>query len=135
MSEQAQRAEALETVEDFTERLSTTFDTCYTWSYDSFKVGLRNLYEKAKQNQWDSAKALAWDTDVDPEAENLPEFLEPFPDVTIGLADGLSILKREAHPSDFCLVDDRATGQLGCDRKPHLFGQRDHLFLGLADAA
>jgi len=62
MSEQIQGAEALVAVEDFTERLSTTFDTCYTWSYDSFKVGLRNLYEKAKQNQWDSATALAWDT-------------------------------------------------------------------------
>jgi len=70
-------AEALDAVEDFTERLSTTFDTCYTWSYDSFKLGLRNLYEKAKQNQWDSATALAWHLDVDPEAENLPDLNNP----------------------------------------------------------
>jgi len=77
MSEHAHATQALENVEDFTERLSTTFDTCYTWSYDSFKVGLRNLYEKAKQNQWDSATALAWDTDVDPEAENLPDVNNP----------------------------------------------------------
>ena len=77
MSEHAEHAQALADVEDFTERLSTTFDTCYTWSYDTFKVGLRNLYEKAKQNQWDSATALAWDTDVDPEAENLPDANNP----------------------------------------------------------
>jgi hypothetical protein len=70
-------AEALDTVEDFTERLSTTFDTCYTWNYDTFKVGLRNLYEKAKQNQWDSATALNWRLDVDPEAENLPDLNNP----------------------------------------------------------
>ena len=70
-------AAALDAVEDFTERLSTTFDTCYTWSYDSFKVGLRNLYEKAKQNQWDSATAIAWHLDVDPEAENLPDMNNP----------------------------------------------------------
>src|SRR3990172_6191632 len=75
MSEPA--AAALDVVEDFNERLSTTFDTCYTWSYDDFKVGLRNLYEKAKQNQWDSATTLAWETDVDPEAENLPDVNNP----------------------------------------------------------
>jgi hypothetical protein len=77
MSEHAERIQALDAVEDFTERLSTTFDTCYTWNYDTFKVGLRNLYEKAKQNQWDSATALAWDTDVDPEAQNLPDQNNP----------------------------------------------------------
>ena len=73
----AQEIQALDAVQDFTERLSTTFDTCYTWSYDTFKVGLRNLYEKAKQNQWDSATALPWDTNVDAEAENLPDINNP----------------------------------------------------------
>ena len=77
MSEQAERIETLEVVEDFTERLSTTFDTCYTWSYESFKAGLRNLYEKAKQNQWDQQTALPWHIDVDPEAENLPDMNNP----------------------------------------------------------
>jgi len=67
----------LNAVEDFTEQLSTTFDTCYTWSYETFKVGLRNLYEKAKQNQWDQATALDWSQDVDPEAENLPDMNNP----------------------------------------------------------
>ena len=75
MSEQA--AQTLETVENFTESLSTTFDTCYTWNYESFKVGLRNLYEKAKQNQWDATTAIGWDVDVDPEAENLPDVNNP----------------------------------------------------------
>jgi len=73
----ARAAASLHAVEHFTERLSTTFDTCYTWSYESFKEGLRNLYEKAKQNQWDQATALAWETDVDAEAENLPDMNNP----------------------------------------------------------
>jgi hypothetical protein len=72
-----EHAQDLAVVEDFTERLSTTFDTCYTWSYDNFKAGLRNLYEKAKQNQWDSATTLAWETNVDAEAENLPDLNNP----------------------------------------------------------
>ena len=70
-------AAALDAVEDFTERLSTTFDTCYTWSYDSFKAGLRNLYEKAKQNQWDARPRSRGTLDVDPEAENLPDMNNP----------------------------------------------------------
>src|SRR5262249_47808213 len=70
-------AKNLEDVEDFTEQLSTTFDTCYTWSYETFKAGLRNLYEKAKQNQWDQATALDWSIDVDPEAENVPDMNNP----------------------------------------------------------
>ena len=64
-------------VEQFTETLSTTFDTCYTWNYDDFKQGLRSLYEKAKQNQWDQATALPWHLDVDPEAENVPDANNP----------------------------------------------------------
>jgi hypothetical protein len=70
-------ATALGDVENFTESLSTTFDTCYTWSYDAFKAGLRDLYEKAKQNQWDQATALPWATDVDPEAEVVPDANNP----------------------------------------------------------
>jgi hypothetical protein len=77
MTEPAVAVENLAAVEDFTERLSTTYDTVYTWNYDTFKVGLRNLYEKAKQNQWDQATALDWSIDVDPEAENLPDANNP----------------------------------------------------------
>src|SRR5439155_19498394 len=77
MSELADDKIALDAVEDFTERLSTSVYTCYTWSYDTFKVGLRNLYEKAKQNQWDSATALSWDTDVEPESEMVPDLDKP----------------------------------------------------------
>jgi hypothetical protein len=72
-----QAAASLETVDEFNEHLSTTFDTCYTWSYDTFKAGLRNLYEKAKQNQWDAQTALSWEIDVDPEAENIPDLNNP----------------------------------------------------------
>ena len=45
MTEPAVAAAQLETIEDFTEQLSTTFDTCYTWSYDTFKAGLFALLE------------------------------------------------------------------------------------------
>ena len=76
MTEPAVAVAELEAVEDFTERLSTTFDTAYTWNYDTFNVGLRNLYEKAKRDQW-NATALDWSLDVDPEAENLPDMNIP----------------------------------------------------------
>jgi hypothetical protein len=67
----------LGTVESFNEQFSATFDTCYTWSYQTFKEGLRNLYEKAKQNQWDAQTALDWTIPVDPEAENMPDANNP----------------------------------------------------------
>jgi len=38
------------------------------WQFD-YEIGiekLRNLYSKAKQNQWDGEQKLAWDTPVDP---------------------------------------------------------------------
>jgi hypothetical protein len=68
---------SLGVVESFQEQFSTTFDTCYTWNYGIFKEGLRNLYEKAKHNQWDAQTALDWSLDVDPEAENVPDMTTP----------------------------------------------------------
>src|SRR5437867_2992998 len=49
------------------ETLLTSFDTSYAWNYGSVKDGLRDLYEKAKREQWNGTTQLAWDTDVDPE--------------------------------------------------------------------
>ena len=60
-----------------TERLSTTFDTCYTWNYEATRLELRNLYEKAKRDQWNATDQLAWSTSVDPEAELVPDFQIP----------------------------------------------------------
>ena len=60
-----------------TEYLPTTFDVAYTWNYDTVRQELRNLYEKAKREQWNAASQLAWDTSVDPEAELVPDFQIP----------------------------------------------------------
>jgi len=77
MTATAEAQHSLGVVESFQEQFSTTFDTCYTWNYETFKVSLRNLYEKAKHNQWDAQTALDWSIDVDPEAENLPDVNNP----------------------------------------------------------
>ena len=36
------------------------------------KSGLRDLYEKAKRDQWNASERLDWTTDVDPESEIIP---------------------------------------------------------------
>ncbi len=77
MNATAEAQHSLGVVESFQEQFSTTFDTCYTWNYEPFKVSLRNLYEKAKHSQWDAQTALDWSIDVDPEAENLPDVSNP----------------------------------------------------------
>jgi hypothetical protein len=60
-----------------TELLSTTFDASYTWNYGVKRQDLRNLYEKAKREQWNATEQLAWSTDVDPEAEHIPDIQIP----------------------------------------------------------
>ncbi len=60
-----------------TETIPTTFDLTYTWRYEAARLELRNLYEKAKRDQWNASEHLAWSTDVDPEAELVPDFQIP----------------------------------------------------------
>src|SRR5438093_717635 len=55
------------------ETILTSFDTSYAWNYGSVKEGLRDLYEKAKRDQWNGTTQLAWDTDVDPERGLIPD--------------------------------------------------------------
>jgi hypothetical protein len=62
------------------ETILTSFDTNYAWNYGSVKDGLRDLYEKAKREQWIGTTQLAWTTDVDPESEILPDFANPLKD-------------------------------------------------------
>jgi len=59
------------------ELLSTTFDASYTWNYVINRQDLRNLYEKAKREQWNASDQIAWSTDVDPEAEHVPDIQIP----------------------------------------------------------
>src|SRR6266446_10831383 len=59
------------------ETILTSFDTSYAWNYGSVKEGLRDLYEKAKREQWNGTTQLAWDTEVDPEGEIIPQAVNP----------------------------------------------------------
>jgi hypothetical protein len=59
------------------ETILTSFDTNYVWNYGSVKEGLRDLYEKAKREQWNSTTQLAWEADVDPESEIIPRAVNP----------------------------------------------------------
>ena len=42
------------------ETILTSFDTNYVWNYGSVKEGLRDLYEKAKRDQWNATTQLDW---------------------------------------------------------------------------
>src|SRR5262245_13955888 len=53
------------------------YDSSFTWDYGAQRTDLRNLYEKAKETQWNARSYLAWDTDVDPESETMPDQLSP----------------------------------------------------------
>ncbi len=62
------------------ETLLAAYDTSYAWNYGSTKEGLHDLYEKAKRNQWNGTDQLAWDTQVDPEAQIIPQIYNPLED-------------------------------------------------------
>ena len=62
------------------EMILTSFDSNYVWNYGSVKEGLRELYEKAKREQWNSVTQLDWAIDVDPESEIIPAQMNPFAD-------------------------------------------------------
>ncbi len=62
---------------DEVEELLTKFPLQYTWNYTMVRQELSNLYEKAKRDQWNATDQLAWSTDVDPEAEIVPDFQIP----------------------------------------------------------
>lgn len=59
------------------ETILTSFDSHYVWNYGNVKEGLRDLYEKAKREQWNGTTQLAWSTQVDPEGEIIPQLVNP----------------------------------------------------------
>ena len=67
----------LERLDEELDTILTSFDTSYAWNYGNVKDGLRDLYEKAKRDQWNGTTQLAWDTQVEPERGILPEMLNP----------------------------------------------------------
>ena len=60
-----------------TDRMQVQLAMTYTWDYSSERVDLRALYEKSKDLMWNSRTHIAWDTDVDPETENIPDAMNP----------------------------------------------------------
>src|SRR2546426_686295 len=46
----------LERLDEELDTILTSFDTSYAWNYGSIKDGLRDLYEKAKRDQWNGTK-------------------------------------------------------------------------------
>src|SRR4030095_945437 len=62
------------------DRIRTSFESQYTWCYAPSQSGLRELYEKAKREQWNASTELAWDTPVDPESEIIPAAFNPLTD-------------------------------------------------------
>jgi hypothetical protein len=52
-------------------------ETRLVWDYSATRDDLHGLYEKAKEAQWNAKTQLAWDTKVDPEAENVPNQFIP----------------------------------------------------------
>src|SRR5262249_20827690 len=62
------------------ETILTTFDTNYAWNYGTVKEGLRDLYEKAKREQWNGTVQLDWSIPVDPEGEIIPQVYNPLED-------------------------------------------------------
>jgi hypothetical protein len=56
--------------------LHVEYSMAYSWEYNVARVDLRALYEKSKDLLW-NARALPWHTDVDPEAESVPDVMNP----------------------------------------------------------
>lgn len=68
------------TIDQELETILTSFDTNYAWNYGSVKEGLRDLYEKAKRDQWNGTTELSWEIQVDPESEIIPQIYNPLED-------------------------------------------------------
>jgi hypothetical protein len=60
-----------------TEQFPVSFESVFTWDYEAQRQDLRNLYEKSKDSMWNARTDVAWDTDVDPEAESVPDQASP----------------------------------------------------------
>lgn len=57
--------------------LAVAHELSYTWKYGSTRPDLHTLYEKSKDLMWNARTRLAWDTDVDPQAEIVSDAFNP----------------------------------------------------------
>jgi hypothetical protein len=58
-----------------TDAIKVTHDLQYTWDYACQRPDLRVLYEKSKDLLWNGRTDIAWETPVDPTAENIPDHM------------------------------------------------------------
>jgi hypothetical protein len=56
-----------------TDAIQVAHELTYTWDYACQRPDLRILYEKSKDLVWNGRTDIAWDTPVDPTAENIPD--------------------------------------------------------------
>ena len=59
----------------------TAMDVAWNFSYEINSEKLRNLYSKAKQNQWDAETQLDWSIEIDPSKPIVGEDRFPVPEV------------------------------------------------------
>lgn len=57
--------------------VTTTCESVLTWNYEVVHQGLRDLYEKAKREQWNVSVDVDWSPSVDPEGEILLDHENP----------------------------------------------------------
>jgi len=57
--------------------VTSTFESVLTWNYAVVHQGLRDLYEKAKREQWNASIDVDWSPAVDPEGEVLVDHENP----------------------------------------------------------
>jgi hypothetical protein len=60
-----------------TDTITAHFPVTYTWDYATTRPELRGLYEKSKDVMWNARTLIKWDTPVDPEAETVPDAMNP----------------------------------------------------------
>ena len=59
-------------------RMPASHSAYFDWEYKQDFLDMRELYRRAKQNQWDGETRLDWKIDVDPENPNVPVIPENF---------------------------------------------------------
>jgi hypothetical protein len=64
-------------------RMPAAHDAYFDWTYPADNPEMRELYERAKQGQWDGSTYLPWKTDVDPMNPEVPILPAHFVDFSI----------------------------------------------------
>ncbi len=67
----------------------------FDWSYESDFPEMRELYERAKRNQWNASIDIDWDIDVDPMNPEVPLVPERFIDPAVAAKYGVNLTPKE----------------------------------------